>query len=44
MSKWRVHRYFSNKLSTRSDITERADRIIDLEKSERFRDSNIFCS
>jgi len=35
MPKWRVHRYFSNKLNTRSDITERADRIIDLEKSEK---------
>ena len=32
MPKWKVHRYFSNKLGISPDIAEKVDRIIDLEK------------
>jgi len=32
MPKWKVHRYFSNKLGIKRDIAEKVDRIIDFEK------------
>ena len=32
MPKWKVHRYFSNKLGINPKIAEKVDRIIDLEK------------